>query len=292
MKVKIEKKEEAASKETVEDELPEDKKNKGTDVDEDETADLDEITDDEDEGSDEDEDEVGSLRQVELEKARLEGELRALKGDKTKPADQKRQYIQQVYADLAMDDDEFKTKYRGYNKSQVVAAVHDEVNADSNSKISRLEAKNSLSRKYEDFIDYEDAIDEALTDANPAVLQDPARLKKFMERAYISASKEHPVEKTRVLKKGKASKEEPVKRIVKDFHAPTPKASGKESEEGDDNQDEIKEEDRALAKRFGLTSEKQRKKYMSNFIPMNLGGGVVFEDPKKGFEKKAKVAAK
>lgn len=290
MKVEIsKKKEEAASKEVVEDELPEDKKKKGADVEEDtdeDTADLDEITDDGDDG----EDEVASRHQLEVDKARLEGELRALKGDKTKPADQKRQYIQQVYADLAMEDDTFKEKYRGYNKAQVVAAVHDEVNADSNSKISRLEAKNSLSRKYDDFIDHEDAIDEALADANPAVLQDPVRLKKFMERTYIAASKEAE-NKAPTKMKGKVSKEEPVKRIVKDFQPPTPKGGGND-EDDDEGQDQIKEEDRGLAAKFGLHSEKQRKKYMTSFIPMNLGGGVVFEDPKKGFEKRKPVAAK
>lgn len=287
MKVEIKKKEEASSQEGVEDELPDDKKKKSTDTDTEEdtdaTSDLDEITDDEEENSDED-----STLNLKLEKARLEGEIKALRGDKSKPADQKRQYIQQVHADLALDDEAFQTKYRGYNKAQVVAAVHEETSADSNSKISRLEAKNSLSRKYDDFVEFEDEIDEALADASPAVLQDSARLKKFMERQYVALSKE--AEKTRLPKpKGKASKEEPVKRIVQDFHKPTPK-SGKESDEGGD--DEIKEEHRELAKKFGLHSESQRKKYMSDFIPMDLGGGVRFEDPKKGFEKRKPVAAK
>lgn len=76
-----------------------------------------------------------------------------------------------------------------------------------------------------------------------------------------------------------------MKKIVRDFQPPVPRSDkGGEGRDGGDS-DLIKEEDRPLAARFGIHTEAQRKKYMSEFIPMDLGGGVRFEDPKKGFVK-------
>ena len=267
-KKEIEKKEEENVEET--NELPEDE---GTSE---EGESLENITD-------EDADQTPRERKLALEKAKLEGRLEVLeeKSKLTPAQNAKQQQLNAIYSDLSMDDDDFKEKYKGYNKTQILQAVNNEQQAETSVKISRLEAKNSLSRKYKDFVEYEDQIEEALNDASPAVLQDPERLKKFMERNYQALSKDSKKNGDLPRLKPKL-KEEPVKRIVKDFHAPTPK----ERKDDDSNEnDEIKEEDRVLAAKFKIHSESQRKKYMSEFIPMDLGGGVTFVDPKKGFEK-------
>lgn len=286
MKVPIKKEKEETTKEEKEDvknDLP------GDDVDE-----KDESLEDVTEGVEEDDEESSKLsereRKLELEKAKLEGQIEVLSGKKnpTQTQSQKQQQLQQIYADLDLEDDDFKQKYGGYGKARVLQAVNQEVQAETTVKITRLEAKNSLSRKYADFSEFEDQIDEALADASPSVLQDPDRLKKYMERVYLASAKDVKKKGELPDEKMKSKKEAPVKKIVKDFHAPTPRGDDK-SEEERENQDEIKEENRALAAKFGLRSEKQRQKFMSEFIPMDLGGGVKFEDPKKGFEK---VAAK
>lgn len=250
---------------------------------------IEDVTDDTEEESEEESSKLTDReRKLELEKAKLEGQLEILNGKKNPSTaqSQKQAQLNQIYADLEMEDDDFKTKYQGYGKARVLQAINQELQAENNVKITRLEAKNSLSRKFPDFSEFEDQIDEALNDASPAVLQDPERMKKFMERTYHAFAKDEQKKGKLPEPKPKSSKETAVKKIVKDFHAPTPRDGKNEDQE---DQDEIKEENRALAAKFGIHSETQRKKFMSEFIPMDLGGGVKFEDPKKGF---IKVAAK
>jgi hypothetical protein len=83
----------------------------------------------------------------------------------------------------------------------------------------------------------------------------------------------------------KKQEADPMRRkIVDDFHKPN-----QDPNKGADkkNSDELAPELAEVGKRFGITTESERKKFSSPYIPMDLGGGYKFEDPKKGFEKVA-----
>jgi hypothetical protein len=287
MEVKLPKKQDDAPKDDAQNELPgDDAQDEGAD----DGVSLDEIADEGDEGA-------GNSyskreRELELKNAKLEGQLELFNQNRGSQAAnasvQEQQYMNQVYADLSLADEDFVEKYKGYNKSQVIQAINQQQNFKQTSEVSKLTAKNSLSRKYPDFIEFEDKVDEALADANPQVLADPARLKAFMERQYLAISKDGKRDALPKPKAGTGKKDEGRKTIVgnSDFVPPSPK-SGNSKKDGDGGADEIKAEDRELASRFGIKSEAQRKKFMSPYIPMDLGGGYKFESPEKGFEKKA-----
>jgi len=281
MKVKVKKKDdEKADDEREEKDLPEgdeDEEEEEGDEEEEGEVDLEDIEDDDDS-----EELPKSKRELEHIKkiARLEARLETPKPG-ANANDQQQAYINAVYADLDMDDDDFKEKYRGYSKAKVIAAINQETTARSTAQMSSLAAKNSLTRKYPDFFEHEEEIDEALSDAAPHVLQDPTKLKSFMERAYKALS----AGKSPAKKAPKFSKDDDRrKKIVNDFEPPTPKKK-KVSDEDEDDEDAIKEENRGLAAKFKLHKESDRKRFSGKYIPMELGAGVRFVSPEKGFEK-------
>lgn len=230
--------------------------------------------------------------ELELENARLKGKLEGISESAAKPApgtsqDEKDAAIKNAcMADMsALDDDSFQTKYR-MTKIQANSAIHDfEINKERTKnagKIAELEVKSDLSSKYPTFAkNFEKIKSNVLADLSPEAKQDPVRLKRAMEREFLLLEKENPSPAK------KSAKEDPTRRrIVNDFEKPNRDQDRKE-DRGSANKDELDPALAAVGKRFGITSETQRKKFMSPFIPMDLGGGVKFEDPNKGFEKVA-----
>lgn len=227
---------------------------------------------------------LARTRELELEKARLEGENAALKS-KPDPVAAPDKYAV-IWADMnAFSEEEFLNKYKVAKHQASTAILQEQFkNSDTQTKqhMAELKADNQLAAKYPGYHEHRDAVDEALADLAPEVRQDPARLAKAMERAYLASLKDAP--------KGpeKINKGEGVhKRVIEGFEKPTNKATdeGKDKKKGSD---EVPEEFRKLAKVFDITSESERKKLMeSDFCHMDLGGGVSFSDPEKGFERVA-----
>lgn len=223
-----------------------------------------------------------SARKLELENAELKGKISAFETiSKTSPkADQPNSqdaWKTQALSDInVLNDEEFNAKYK-YSKLQVNTAIlqheFNQQTSQQKTQFAELRAENQMISKHSDFMDYKDAVREAINDASPEVRQDPERLSKVMERAYLAAVKEKP--------KAKESMER--KQIASNFERPTPKTEIKKP----DN-DEIPEEHRAICNKFGIKSEKERKALMaSDDCETDFGGGYVFRDREKGFEKVA-----
>jgi len=128
-----------------------------------------------------------------------------------------------------------------------------------------------------------------LDDLSPEVRQDPKRLAKHMERQYLALQSEKRI--------SEPEKVDPRKRITSDFAKPSVGTVPGERAPVEVESDEIPAEYQPLSKAMGLTSEKERKEMMKRisdgeYVPMNLGGGVVFQDPNKGFEKIAPQPAR
>lgn len=181
----------------------------------------------------------------------------------------------------ALDDETFRNRYR-MDKLQANNAIHEfERNKEKTSnamRIAELEAKSDLATKYPSFSKHYEKIKQTVkSDLSLEAQQDPARLKRAMEREILLIEKEQP---TPVKKK---APEDPMRRrIVNDFEKP----NGEDRSRRDAaKSDELAPELQEVGKRFGITSESQRKKFMNPYIPMDLGGGYRFEDPKRGFEK-------
>lgn len=179
----------------------------------------------------------------------------------------------------SLTDEDFESK-NGCTKSQAHIAIlqkdYNELSASQKQETSTLRAENRLISQYPDFRNYQEAIDEAINDVAPEVKQDPDRLSKAMERAYLAAVKSEPKKRT----------EEKVERksiSSTSFEKPRPKVDRKE-----EDADAIPAEYAPICKAFGITSEKERKKYVeSDEIETHFGGGYVLRDSKKGFEKVA-----
>lgn len=221
------------------------------------------------------------LRKLELDNAEMRGRLSALQEKKPTAVDQFQQTKLRVLTDInQMDDEQFEKLYK-MQKHQASMAVMEQENAatkaESRRAVAEAEAKTELGIKYgTSFYEMKSQIEEALEDLSPEVRQDPKKLARYMERQYLALA-------TQVKPKKATEKEEPRRRITPDFEQPNPVAIEKVKKSEDD--EEITEVDRPLAKAMGLKTEKERKEYMTDFVPMNLGGGVVFRDPEKGFER-------
>ncbi len=230
--------------------------------------------------------EVDRVRELELENAALRARADTLKevATQNKAVDNsnasKDAWKGAILADSnSMTDEDFRAKYKT-EKYQATAAILEFDMKDSNQKtqqrIASVQAEQRLMTKHKDFLSVKAEVDEMVAMASPEVRQDPDRLEKLMERAYLAAEKKE-------VKPAAPQTKENVKRIINSFEKPTPKGESKGSESASDD---LPEDIRALGKSFGLTSEKERKELLSNaYIPMDLGGGYVFRDPAKGVEK-------
>lgn len=229
-------------------------------------------------------------RALEIENAELRGRADALKEvavpGKKDSNSANEAWKATVLQDVnGMADDDFRMKYR-CEKYQATSAIleHEFKTSSSQQKqqIAELRAENRLSAKYgKDFFELKSEIDEVVAMAAPEVRQDPDRLSKLMERAYLASSKDR---KPAAAKPAGQPNGGDVRRIVSNFEKPTPAPSGGSRKEPET--DLLPENYRKLGGAFNLKSEKERKELMeSDYVPMNLGGGLVFRDPAKGVEK-------
>jgi hypothetical protein len=220
-------------------------------------------------------------RKLEIENAELRGKASAFEtisknSISSKEPTQADQWKSTALADInGLNDDDFQTKYK-YSKLQVNSAIlqndFQTQTVAQNQKFAKIEAENKIVTKHPDFFEYSKEIQDAIDEVAPEVRQDPERLAKVMERAYLAASK------------GSTKKENVVERkhITTGFEKPSPK---REVSKQNDN-DEIPEEFSKTCKAFGLTSEKERKSLMESiYVETNFGNGIVLRDPEKGFEK-------
>lgn len=227
---------------------------------------------------------------LKIQIAKLEGQVDILKGQKKDGGlDSKEEndlrIKQQCLADMnSLDEEAFSQKYRMTKlaASNAISNYDLEKERTKNStRIAELEAKNDLIAKYPTFSKHFDKIKESvIADLSPEARQDSSRLKRAMEREFLIIQKEEEAANP----KKKTQGDDMRKRIVNDFEKPNQDPS--RSKKNDENKDELAPELREIGKRFGIESESQRKKFMSPYIPMELGGGYKFEDPKRGFEKK------
>ena len=270
--------------------LKEDEQNKTEDVEVTELEKSEEITDEEIVEED-------SSKKLELENARLQGQLEVLKSTpKPDKVDQNERARLQLLNDANnLSDEQFEAVYKA-TKSQTMTVFLDQQlrlnKQETSQRIFESEAKMELTNKYgKDFTKYKKELNECLEDASPAVRQDPERLTRFLERNFLALSKDDaPAEKKQVVKKEEDMQR---RRIVSDFAKPGVDGSDLKKNE-DPNKDVIKEEYKGLGSRWGIETESERKKYLGKvvYVPMNFGNGVTFSDPKKGFESNATASEK
>jgi len=232
------------------------------------------------------------LRELELQNAKLEGQISTLQSisQPSKSVENQTQVQQNawkatVLADInGMPDEDFRTKYK-FEKYQATAAILEQEmltkSAKTDRQVAELTAENRLVAKYgKDFMAVRSEVDEMVALASPEVRQDPVRLEKLMEKAYLASSRDKKSD-VEPMPKPKGTE---MKRIIQNFEKPTPApSSGKRNEP---EKDELPVEYRDLGRALKLTSEKERQELMANdFVPMQLGGGLVFKDPSRGVEK-------
>lgn len=256
---------------------------------------VDELQDEESEeveGADVVEEEDNEAERLKIENAEMRGKLSVLQGSKTTQNNHE-QIKLQVFQDAnSLSDEDFQTKYK-MAKHMATASVLEQENrmskAETKQELAEARASSELSAKYgPDYFKYKEQVEETLADLSPEVRQDPKRLAKHMERTFKALSTERTPAKPKSV-----AGDESRRKIVKDFERPTPEADAREHKEEDQN-DEVEEQFRPLAKAIGITSESERLKYKEivdkgEFVPMELGGGVVFADPNKGFEKRVEA---
>lgn len=215
------------------------------------------------------------IHQLEIEKARLEGEVKARTAP-VAPASDNKQIKTQVWADVnVLDDDAFKAKW-GSEKYKATAALLEQDFQASDTKnkqeIATLRAEQRLAAKYkDDFYDLKPEIDEVLSLASADVRQDPDKLAKLMETAYFAAKGKAPAPKAKP--KGDLMDR---KKISGGFERPSGAPPAENREEAEDK-DALASEYQQLGAAFGLRSEKERKQLMaSDIIPMDLGNGKIY----------------
>ena len=234
-----------------------------------------------------DENKDHAARRLELENAELKGKVEAFQtiAKSTEKSNSTASKDEETWKNAALNDinilsdEEFIAKYKN-NKMQVNTALlqydFQKQTASQRQQISELRAENRMTAKYSNFSEYKDQIQEAMNDAAPEVKQDPERLTKVMERAYLAALN-NPSTK---------NKEVPMdRRSIQTTNFEKPRAHVDKKQE---NSDEIPVEYAPICNAFGIRSEKERQQYLNtDEIETQFGNGYVLRDSKKGFEKVA-----
>lgn len=211
-----------------------------------------------------------STQDLRLEIAELRGRLSATETKKENPVDVAEQQAlatkNRVISDAnTMDDDQFQQMYK-MTKLNAIHSVNqydlDQEKNKSSVKIAELEAKSELISKYPTFAKNYDKVKSVISDLSPEARKDPERLKKALEKEFLYISKD---DKEPVAPKREGDMNR--KRIANDFERPSITPNRTERKEDD----LIPEEDRALAARFGINKESDRKKFSNPFIPMDMG---------------------
>lgn len=224
---------------------------------------------------------------LKLENAELRGKL-SVTQKVERPADALTLHEQakaKVFSDINMyTDDQFEQIYK-MPKSQASITMLDRENALTKAETKRLhaesEAKSEMGAKYgTEFYKYKAEIEEAVEDLSEEARKDPKRVARFMETKFLSLQREEKP----APRPGSVKGDEGRRKVVNDFDKPNPQQDETLAKK-QEKLDVIAEGDRALAKSMGITSEKERLSYMTDFVPMKLGGGIWLKDPNKGFEK-------
>lgn len=224
-------------------------------------------------------------RQLEIELAEARGKLSVLQTS-TKPveADQFEAISRNVWSDInTLNETDFQMKHN-MEKSKASTLLLQEdskrTKASHQKEIAELRADNTLTTKYgADYLSVRDEVNAALADASPEVRQDPAKLARFMERAYLAASKES-VASTGA---GALPRTATGQRRITNFERPAPPSHAVAAPA----KEEIAAEYRTIAKGFGISSEAERKQLMqSDVLEMDMGGGYIYSPTSGGFEKK------
>lgn len=240
-------------------------------------------------GADVVEDDDDEATRLKIENAEMRGKLSVLQKAQGNPHSNHEQVKLQVFQDANnLSDEDFHKKYN-MQKHMATASVLERENAmtkaETKQELAEARASSELSAKYgPEYFRHKEQIEETLADLSPEVRQDPKRLAKHMERVFKAVSTERPNAKPKSVKDG-----EDRRKVVKDFEKPTPDADARKGDEEEDK-DEIEEQFRPLAKAVGIQTESERLHYKDlidkgEFVPMELGGGVRFADPAKGFER-------
>jgi hypothetical protein len=232
------------------------------------------------------------VKELELENAKLKGMLEA----KTQPVPQPIQTVdseqaryqntkQTVLNDAqALSVEDFEEKYK---MSKAEAKVHfttyelELERAKNAENMAILRAENQVVKKYgEKYSKYQDKIEATIKDLSPSVRQDPQRLAQHMEtilKAQMSEERDETPAPKPAKKEG-----EPMNRKIIDSGFNKPNVVPDDVTPNKSKSDEIEPELRGLAKQFGITSEKERKKFMEAEIDVAYGGGKWFT--KNGIE--------
>jgi len=235
------------------------------------------------------------LKELEIEKARLEGELAARREEPKKetpepmdPQEAQYQQTKQIVSNdaSAMDEDAFNEKYK-MSKSDArmyyVQAEQERERVRNAEERSLLRAENTVAKKYgEKFTQYEKDIADSVRDLDPSVRQNPERLARHMERSLKAlVADEKPEPKS-------PKSEKPIdggNRIV-DTGFVEPNVIPDAPIKKENKDDLIAEPDRKLAARFGIEKESDRKKWAdSPYCPIEFGSGLSISDPAKGIER-------
>ena len=229
--------------------------------------------------------------ELELKLARQEGELSALKKNSNpqNPQMTMEQTKNMVFTDVNnMSDEDFRKKYNQSKHSATMAVMDQQdklTKAETRALHAEVEASQELGSQYgNDFYMFKDKILDSMSDLSEEVKQDPVKIKRAMERAYLA--------EVATVKKVGPSRDNPTRRqIVDDFAKPKPDAVSLKKEEVDaDFSEDIPTgsdiADSRLARNMGLSSREEAKEFSNKeFVPMKMGGGFLFQDPKKGFER-------
>ncbi len=234
-------------------------------------------------------DDSDELLNAKLEAAELRGKLSVLQKAAPDPRNNHEQTKLTVFQDAnTLSDEDFQKKYN-MQKYMATAAVLEQENrrtkSETQQELAEARASSELSARYgTEYFRFKDQIEDTLGDLAPEVRQDPKRLAKHLERTFKALSSEAPKPKPKVVNANDR------RQVVSDFDKPTGERGARKAAEDDAAPDEIEEQYRPLAKAVGLSSESERVKYKAmvdagEFVPMDLGGGIRFADPAKGFER-------
>jgi len=226
-----------------------------------------------------------AARKLELENAELKGKVSAFQEisknvpRETSQANPDQWKINAIQDSNSLNDEEFFNKYK-HTKLQAAQAIHEyeikNLSESQSRKFAKIEAENKLLSKYPDLYEHDASIQEAINDASPEVRSDPDRLAKAIERAYLANQKGSAKPKGEPMER---------KQISSGFEKPLPRSGGVSRKE---ESDAIPEEYAYICKKMGITSEKERQKWMkSDDIETHFGDGIVLRDREKGFEKVA-----
>jgi hypothetical protein len=254
-------------------------------------------------------------RELELQLARQEGEMSAMKRLNTNTGQPSLEQTKQIVLNDAntLSDEDFHRKYPQHTKHTAIMTVMDADNRQTKAEARQLHAEASaaakLSAKYgAAYYDVESKIREGMEDLSPEARQDAEKLSRYMERQFLALSRGSITPKT---------KSDDRRKVVSDFEKPTIQAKKEIAPIDNGDEDEIKDEvpegsdisSQKLAAFLNIRSAKEQKDIIAKWHPGTEKGEtvayvdmdltckdpyakekIIFNDPKRGFERVKVVA--